>query len=99
MASCSLEACAATGHPNAEQLASMTEWAEILPKTQLQGHAENAFPIEAAQRFTHLRFNIFPDGGVARLRVYGTVSPDWSRVARNQEIDLASLRGRPLLRP
>ena len=65
-------------------------WAEILPKTQLQGHAENPFPIDSAQRFTHLRFSIFPDGGVARLRVYGKVVPDWSRVARNQEIDLAS---------
>src|SRR5262249_27545961 len=60
---CSLEACTSAGHPDAEQLACSCAWAEILPKTQLQGHAENAFPIESSQRFTHLRFNIFPDGG------------------------------------
>ena len=33
-----------------------------------------------ANRWTHLRLNIFPDGGVARFRVYGRVVPDWSRV-------------------
>jgi allantoicase len=88
---CSLEACTAAGHPDAAQLTAAEDWVEVLPKTQLQGHAENAFSIDSPRRFTHLRFNIFPDGGVARLRVYGTVVPDWSRVARNQEIDLAAV--------
>jgi allantoicase len=88
---CSLEACTAGGHPDAARLAQSAEWVQLLPKTQLRGHEENAFPIEAPQRFTHLRFNIFPDGGVARLRVYGIVVPDWSRIARNQEIDLAAV--------
>ena len=77
--------------PMPRSLRQPTDWVQLLPKTQLQGHAENAFPIDAPRRFTHLRFNIFPDGGVARLRVYGTVVPDWSRVARNQEIDLAAV--------
>jgi allantoicase len=88
---CSLEACAAGGHPDAAQLSAATDWVQLLPKTQLQGHAENVFSIDAPRRFTHLRFNIFPDGGVARLRVYGTVVPDWTRLARNQEIDLAAV--------
>jgi allantoicase len=88
---CSLEACAATGHPDVTHLAASADWVQLLPKTRLQGHAENAFAIDAQRRFTHLRFHIFPDGGVARLRAYGTVAPDWSRVARNQEIDLAAV--------
>ena len=88
---CALEACAANGHIETERLASSGEWVELLPRTRLQGHSENAFPIDVPRRFTHLRFNIFPDGGVARLRVYGTVEPDWSRVARNQEIDVAAV--------
>ena len=88
---CSLEACTAEGHPDAAQLEASEQWVEILKPSRLQGDVENAFPIEAPQRFTHLRFKICPDGGVARLRVYGTVKPDWSRVARNQEIDLAAV--------
>ena len=39
--------------------------------------------------WTHLRLNIFPDGGVARLRVYGDAVIDWTRLAR------AAPRGRP----
>ena len=40
---------------------------------------------------THLRLNIHPDGGVARLRVHGEVVPDWRRLARRGEIDLAGV--------
>ena len=42
--------------------------------------------------WTHVRLNIFPDGGVARLRVYGEASVDWTRIARRRRaIDLASI--------
>src|SRR2546425_391370 len=38
---CSLEACTAGGHPDAERLSAADDWVQLLPKTQLQGHAEN----------------------------------------------------------
>jgi allantoicase len=42
--------------------------------------------------WTHLRLNIFPDGGVARLRVHGDVTVDWTRVGTgNRAVDLAAL--------
>jgi allantoicase len=41
---------------------------------------------------THLRLNIFPDGGVARFRVYGVVKPDWPRILRAfPTLDLAAV--------
>ena len=47
----------------------------------LDGNALNAFAVEGQRRrVTHLRLNIFPDGGVARLRVHGDVVPDARRV-------------------
>jgi len=57
----------------------------------LQGDSENRFRIDFPERVTHLRFNIFPDGGVARLRVFGEVVPDWKRLAAAKEIDLAAI--------
>jgi allantoicase len=58
----------------------------------LKGDTLNEFLVRNEQRFTHLRFNIFPDGGVARLKVYGEVVPDVKTMARaNHNIDLAAV--------
>lgn len=96
---CSIEACTVDGHPDVEQLLSeSTEWTEILPQSQLKGDSQNPFAIENGERFTHLRFKIYPDGGVARLRVYGEVVPNWQRLGRaGAEIDLAAVESGALV--
>ena len=67
------------------------EWMEILPESKLEGDAVNEFAVESAYRFTHVRLNIHPDGGVARLRVYGEPLPDLrGLVGRSGEADLAA---------
>jgi allantoicase len=75
---CSLEACEVNGDMDAAMLAKGegVEWEEILPPAALRCDTENLFAIRARSRVTHLRFNIYPDGGVARLRVYGEAIPD-----------------------
>ncbi|MGB7921815.1 MAG: allantoicase [Pyrinomonadaceae bacterium] len=90
---CSLEACAVDGQPGVEQLLSESvEWAEVLPVSQLRGDSQNPFPLDHLNRATHLRFKIYPDGGVARLRVYGEVVPDWARIKRaGGLVDLAAV--------
>ncbi|HYY99315.1 MAG TPA: allantoicase, partial [Pyrinomonadaceae bacterium] len=90
--SCSLEACAARPNADAEELADgATRWAEILPQSRLEGDSENPFAVASDERFTHLRFKIYPDGGVARLRVYGEVMPDPARLRDAGEVDLAAV--------
>ena len=91
--SCSVKACEATGYPDAARLlGGSAGWTEILPRTPLQGDCENAFAIRSGSRATHLRLNIFPDGGVARLRAFGLVDPDWERLARaGGPVDLAAV--------
>jgi allantoicase len=90
---CSIDAASVEGQPGLEQLlSSEIRWSEVLPVSQLKGDSQNLFPVEAPERFTHLRFKIYPDGGVARLRVYGEVAPDWERIRRRGgEIDLAAV--------
>ncbi|HEY6138288.1 MAG TPA: allantoicase [Thermoanaerobaculia bacterium] len=73
---CSIEACDAKPETPADEL---TDWMEILPRSALQGDSENLFAVDSPYAFTHLRFHIYPDGGVARLRVHGEVVPDWRR--------------------
>jgi len=92
-AQCSLEACAVDGLPPVEELVSgSVQWAKILPQSNLNGDSLNPFPVNNDTRWTHLRFKIYPDGGVARLRVYGDVTPNWNRLKQiGDEIDLAAV--------
>jgi allantoicase len=53
------------------------EWVEILPQSPLRPGSQNLFAVRDPSAFTHVRLSIFPDGGVARLRVYGEVRPTW----------------------
>jgi allantoicase len=59
-----------------EAIADREQWTELLPPSTLKGDAQNLFAIENPYRYTHLRFHIYPDGGVARLRVHGEVVPE-----------------------
>ena len=88
---CSLDGCTVEGTPSGETLARDAPWREILPKTPLEGDARNAIEVKHDGRLTHVRLNIFPDGGVARLRVHGDVLPDWPALIRAGDVDLAAM--------
>ncbi len=66
------------------------QWKEILSTSPLQPGSQNFYEIEDKNIFTHLRLNIYPDGGVARLKVYGEVFKDWDAVGNDDTVDLAS---------
>lgn len=91
--SCSVEATTMAGTPTADELADegQTRWTTILPKSSLKGDAKNEFDILSVPHATHLRFSIFPDGGIARLRVHGEPAFDAKRLHAGGEIDLAAM--------
>ena len=66
-------------------------WTAILEKSGLHPGSQNLFVVTSDQTWTHVRLNIFPDGGVARLRVYGIVVPDWSKLKPGELLDLAAI--------
>ncbi|MCJ7993645.1 allantoicase [Rhizobium cremeum] len=83
---CSIEAAfVESGDPTEE-----TVWTELLAKSALGPSAQHFFENSDREKvWTHLRLHIYPDGGIARLRVYGAAFFDWSKVGANEEIDLA----------
>lgn len=83
----SIEACYC---PEGEEPNEETCWHEILPKVELVGDSGNLHEISDPLVWSHLRLNIFPDGGVARLRVYGEPYRDWSTQSANEQVDLAA---------
>lgn len=54
---------------------------ELLPQAPLSPGAQNLFVARPVGVVSHLRLNIFPDGGVARFRAYGKVAPSWQAPA------------------
>jgi allantoicase len=85
----SLEGAAIEGHPSTDEVAR-GDWQPLLPLSDLDGGTANAFAVESDRRVTHVRLNIHPDGGVARLRVHGTAVPD-PRLLDAGPVDLAAL--------
>ena len=90
---CSIDALDTT-RPVTKKLAASTvgPWVTILERTPLKGDQSNLLAVDNRRPWTHVRLNIFPDGGVARLRVHGAAEIDWARVARTKRVvDLASV--------
>lgn len=87
---CRIEACGLEGYPNPKELqGDDIEWIEIVPRSPLRGDGRNRFEVSDRRRFTHVRLSAFPDGGIARLRVFGHVIVD-PRGIDGVSIDLAS---------
>lgn len=83
----SIEGCNVQGNPDEQ-----TKWSEVMPVTEVQPTSHNFFDIKTNDAFTHLRLNIFPDGGVARLRVYGEPVIDWNWFLDGEPVDLAYVK-------
>ncbi|MFE6281751.1 allantoicase [Streptomyces sp. NPDC057877] len=85
----------ATSAPGAasprELLGDDVKWTTLVPRTPVGGHAANGFTVSLEQRFTHLRVRQHPDGGIARLRVYGEVVPDPAWLAVLGTFDVVAL--------
>ena len=94
-AACSLDAAQLSGAPggSARALRALDRaFVELLPRSPLTGHAENEFAVASDAPYTHVRLKIYPDGGVARLRIWGEARPDWRRIAASRRaVDLVAV--------
>ena len=66
-------------------------WTEILARSPVNPGSQNLFAVTGRQTWTHLKLHIYPDGGVARFRVYGEVTPDPAVFRPGALLDLAAL--------
>jgi allantoicase len=79
-----VEACVS----DAEAPGDDAGWIALTPRLALKGDDRLYVLVERAEPVTHLRLHIYPDGGVARLRVWGRVAVDWSRLSAEAVVDL-----------
>ncbi|MDH3218809.1 MAG: allantoicase [Gammaproteobacteria bacterium] len=82
----SLEACFSAGLPD-----DSSDWITLIESTGLQGNSHHYFTIENAGCFSHVRLNIYPDGGIARLRIHGRVVSDVDALDKKASQNLAAV--------
>ena len=69
-----------------------SNWKSLIAKTNLVGDCKNNFEINLKEKFNFVRLQIFPDGGVARIRLFGEVKYNWDRFNNEEIIELSSLK-------
>ena len=85
----SVEGTAVLGYPTADDLLAAS-WSSLVDKVELEGDSANLVAVRTPEQLvTHVRLTIHPDGGVARLRVFGEIVPDPRRLGGRT--DLAAL--------
>lgn len=93
---CSLDAAALAAGSDRKPLrlrSAAVTWETILPRSPLTSDTTNEFSVASEARVTHVRLNVHPDGGVARLRVWGEARPDWAALEENgRHVDLAAVQ-------
>ncbi len=82
----SLEACFC----QEETLEEDVQWREILAKTELNGDSGHGISVEDQSVFSHVKLHIYPDGGIARMRIFAEPRVDWDKVGKAELIDLAA---------
>jgi allantoicase len=86
---CSVDACDVPGSEAPEESA---EWWTLLPRSPLAADTRNPFAVAGDRPATHVRLNIYPDGGVSRLRALGEVVADLNALRAQEEVDVAALQ-------
>ena len=84
----SVDACALDPAEADSEPCDEWPWTNVVPELPLAPDADNLFPVRDRRRWTHLRLNIFPDGGVARFRAHGVAVPE--PPAGGELVDLAA---------
>jgi len=82
----SIEACMSDEEPG-----PYAPWEMLQPAITLAGDSHHFASVAQAGPYNWLRVNMFPDGGIARLRIYGEPWCDWTTRDRNEIYELTGL--------
>jgi len=83
----SIDACRTDDELPSENI----QWTTILESVSLEQDSHHLHDILDSGIYSHIRLNIYPDGGVARLRIYGEPHCDWDKRDTNDIVDLGAL--------
>ena len=86
----SVEACCLPLDADVDTVLNHDDWDDLVKKIALKPGSQHFIDMYSDYIYTHLKLHIYPDGGIARFKVYGHVHVDWSMYDENSTIDLAA---------
>jgi allantoicase len=82
----SIDACFCEG----DEPDKSARWVELIPQSVLDGDSQHQYPVTGSDTYTHVRINLYPDGGIARLRVYAEPKVNWEKIPAGELVDIAA---------
>ena len=67
------------------------KWTQLTKKNKIKPNSKNLLKSLSKKTFTHLKLNIYPDGGVARLRLFGNIDLSLNKFLKNKIFDSANI--------
>ena len=67
------------------------KWTQLIKKNKIKPNSNNLYKSLSTKTFTHIKLNIYPDGGVARLRLFGNIDLSLNKFQKNKIFDLANI--------
>jgi allantoicase len=67
------------------------KWVTLIKPSKAKPASKHFFNINNNTTFKFVKLNIFPDGGVARLRIYGEIDTSLLHISKNKVVNLSSL--------
>ncbi len=98
--SCAIDACFAADAAADASAGAPQEWKPLLAKSQLKANARHVFrkQLHKIGPATHVRLNIYPDGGISRLRVFGVTTSTGASTSGIREFnEITTVQARKLL--
>lgn len=83
-----VQACYHTGETEPDENA---EWVDLIATTSLSGGSHHFLSVADDRAWTHVKLSIYPDGGVARFRVYGQPQTDWDNKEASELYEVSAL--------
>tara|TARA_Y100000590_G_scaffold469042_1_gene654591 strand:+ start:3514 stop:4503 length:990 start_codon:yes stop_codon:yes gene_type:complete len=67
------------------------KWRKITKRKKIKPNTRNFFKTISSLTYTHIRLNIYPDGGIARIRLFGSIDLSLQKISDNKRINFTSL--------
>jgi allantoicase len=86
----SVQACCLPINTPLEEILIHEDWDHLVKKVALRPNERHFIDMYSDYQYTHIKLHLYPDGGLARFKAYGSLNIDWSYYEEENRVNLAA---------